>query len=343
MYYSKDSPVNTDTIEHIQDVEAGYTLVRNNETRHFTFKLKSDPPERRRIYSWDPKKSDGIPAELDLYGTRTMYVWFDKEEVAFNPQLLKDIQEKIQKSIDSLISWNCRSVFELESMMKDFLCAADGRIFSESNDTYSFESPWSFLMDLSIYSNNHRPLELDKKYGNKFMDYRGFVDLQGNVLVALKDGSIVHDKIPAPKVDHMSDIEFFFYRCAEQFLYNYYDNSPVSNRGCELPFLATVLAFSGGDSRESIFSVIFISRNTPAFSRRFWVPLSRSSRSFFSDLRVPETSASTFSTLQFLLMFFLALLATIWKCYLSVLDKITREEFPLLFSSCGEEGVAAWV
>jgi hypothetical protein len=237
-FCTHDAPVNTSTIKQIQDEEAGYVLVRKNTTKDFTFQLLSDPPGTRRTYSWDDKKSDGIPVELYLYGTRTMHVWINKDEVAFNPQLLKEIQGNIQNALDNIFGWNCRSVIDIKNSIESFLKIADGKIFTTYKEaTFDFISPWSFIFKSNLPSAEHYYLSfsnptlgnrLDKIYGTHGFNYKFCSDLDGNVLILLPDETMSTNNYHLPKMNHMTNIEIFLYRLAEKSLTDYYNNeSPM--------------------------------------------------------------------------------------------------------------------
>lgn len=226
-------PMNTSSIEQIQDEKAGYVLTRESKTRDFTFIRKNDPEKKRRKYSWDETISDGTPVTL-YHGVRTKYVWIDNDEIAFNPQLLKEIQGNIQNALDDIFNWNCRSIIDIKNSIETFLKIADGRIFTTYKDSpFDFLSPWLFVFDLVLpsmdkYNIGHlKPIvgeSLAKKYGDHSYEYNYCVDLDGNVLVLLKNGTMLTPEYSLPRMNHMTNIEVILYKIAEKTLTDYYNN-----------------------------------------------------------------------------------------------------------------------
>lgn len=194
------SPIITSTLDQIQDEEAGYILVRKPETRDFTFIRKDDPDKKRRKYSWDENASDGIPIDLQVKN-RTMHVWLDNDEVAFNPQLFKEIQENIQNAIDNILSWDYKSIKDLKNSIKSFLEIADGRIFTTYKGApFDFLTPWSFIFYINLPSMEHYYLSnsnptlgnrLDAKYGTYGFDYKFCSDLDTNILILQPTGTML--------------------------------------------------------------------------------------------------------------------------------------------------------
>jgi hypothetical protein len=232
--YFKESPTNTATIEHIRDIEAGYYPVRDSETMDFTFHLKTDSPGKRRTYSWKPNKSDGIPIPIKYY-SREVFIWINKDEINFNPKKQNEIQQNIQSALDALMSWNARSAHELKALIVNFLQILDNHIISETKEHYSFITPHKFVLNLSLADGYYYSYSIYTKINNSKKENNSdnseknkAIDINGNLLIMDKDCNIKIQPAPVHKTNHLTDIELYFYRVAEQLYTRYYDNEEIN-------------------------------------------------------------------------------------------------------------------